>query len=139
MLKIRKAKLKDCKECLRLANGGKLMEVDGKPFSLSWIKAFVKEKQICLVAEESEKVVGFAFGGRVAENGCMMQLLSVDKRYQSEGIGGKLVKGFEKEAKKRKMIFIWCYAMEKNKKMIHILKKQKYYKGKNYIEFLKYL
>jgi ribosomal protein S18 acetylase RimI-like enzyme len=137
MVKIRPATLKGCEECVKLAFDVKLYATNGKKLPLWWMQSFVKEKQLFLVAEEKKQIIGFIFGERLTGNGLMVHLTAVNQKYQGKGIGNRLVKELEKEAKKRKAKFLFRYTEGSNKAMIHILEKQGHAKGKKYIEFLK--
>jgi len=64
---LRKAKISDCKEVWKMCNTPGLVNPSGQAPRLWWIKSFVKEKQIFLVAEEDKKIIGFILGERTKE------------------------------------------------------------------------
>ena len=125
-------------ECYKLCKIREILDLGGKPPKKWWIKSFIKEKQIFLVAKKDDKIIGFILGERTTGNIAILHLCVVKKEYRNKGVGQELLRKAEKECKKRKLKVIMIYGY-KNKKIKHILKKLKYDIGNIYYEFQKWL
>ncbi len=137
MLKLRPAKIDDCKACYDLSKIEELKKASGEYIRLSDLKKFIKEKQIFIVAESDKKIIGYLFGERTAGDAVLLWLLVVHPDYRSNGIGKKLMVEFQKVCKKRKMYEIILYAPRFNKKTLHFYEKLGYNRGMEVVEFNK--
>jgi ribosomal protein S18 acetylase RimI-like enzyme len=139
MIKIRKATLRDCKDCFELSKIPELANPSGEPSHIWWMEAFVKEKQLFFVAEENKKVLGFTMGEIATGKIAFRHMTVVKKEYQNKGIGKRLAKKFEDECRKRKVKAIMLYGYAKNKKTIQFQISQGFEKGSLTYEFIKFL
>lgn len=138
-MKIRKTTLKDVKACHELASKmPELLDAEKEPVPIGWIASFVKEKQIFFVAEEKGKIAGFIMGEIMTGKIALLWLIGVDKNYQDQGVGKKLVESFEEEIKKHGAKAIVLYGFKGNRKTITFWEKNRYIRSSEMIEFLKY-
>jgi len=137
MVKIRLAKLIDCKFCANLSKIQELKLANGEFISINYFKNFLDKDNMFLVAEENNNIIGYALGepmkGKVAHLG----LLTVDNKFRNHGIGNQLVNKFEDQCKKKGIKNILLYAPKFNKKTLNFYKKLGFQKGKEHIQFLK--
>ena len=137
-IKIRKAKQSDINKVWKMSDVPGLENPDKKPPRIFWIKAFLKRNQPFFIAEYNKRIIGFIFGERTVGNVAILQEIEVKKEYRNHGIGHLLLKEFEKECKKRKIVAILDYAYSKSK-MPEIFKKSGYSLGSLDFEVLKFL
>lgn len=138
MIKIRPAKIEDCKSCHELSKVPELRTPHKDEPPLYWFQNIVKEKQILLVAEENKKIIGFIMGERIVCDWTALHLLAVNPYYRSKGIGRKLIEAYEKECRKRKLHGILTY-VHSNIQTINFFKRNKYSLGSTVIEAIKEL
>ncbi len=136
---IRKAKIEDCKQVYELCKTKELINPSGEPPKLWWIKSFIKEKQIFYVAQADGKVIGFVIGERTCGEVGYLWMLAVKKENRGKGIAKQLLLCAEQECKKRGLRVIVSYGFAESKKVLNLLKKLKYEKGRKYFEFIKFL
>lgn len=136
---IRKAKLADCKQVWEMCKIPQLVNPSGEPPKLWWIKSFVMEKQLFLIAEQNDEIIGFIFGERTTGDVGYLWCMAVKKEFQGRNLGKKLLKMAEQEFKKRNIRVIVCYGFAESKKVINMLKKFKYEQGRKYYEFIKFI
>ncbi|MBU3941111.1 MAG: GNAT family N-acetyltransferase, partial [Nanoarchaeota archaeon] len=96
---IRKAKIKDIKQCLniqKLDNGKYWKAIDFK-------KSVQNKGVVFLVAEENKEILGYITGFIVPtkRTDALLHETRVDKRQRKKGIGKKLVNAFCKEIFKK--------------------------------------
>lgn len=139
-MKIRKATMKDAPRILELLNSSENLTFNKKiKFDLDDVKDYFNKKFIKIyVCEINEKIVG-VFIAQFWKNYVHAHLLVVDKRYQGEGIGRKLMDFREEMARKEKKEMIESFVEINNKKMRKILKKRGYHEGKTFKSFYKIL
>ena len=135
---IRKALIKDCRAVYELCRFPGVLDPDGEPPRMFWIRSFVKEKKLFLVAEENSRVVGFIMGEKTSGNVMLIWLEAVRCDRQSIGIGKKLLQAVEKECLRKKIRVVVVYAYAKNKKMLNLLKSFNYRKGNPFYEHEKF-
>jgi|SRR3989338_1412634 len=137
-IQIRKAKLSDCNAVYNFGRAKELRNPHGNPPKKWWIEAFVKEKQIFYVAEntESKKVIGFILGEETTGKVTIFHELFIEKKFRKHGIGKILIQTAEKDAKSRGVRAIILYG---NKKVSKFLKKGKYEKGLLLNEYVKFI
>jgi ribosomal protein S18 acetylase RimI-like enzyme len=138
---IRKAKLSDCDAVYNFGKSDELKNPNGEAPKRWWIEAFVKEKQYFYIAEDSKAklMVGFILAERTTGDVMLIQEVFVRAEYRSKGIGDKLIKTVEKEARKIKIKAILLYAYAENSKTLKFYKKEKYAPGSLDEEFVKFL
>ncbi|NCN86689.1 GNAT family N-acetyltransferase [archaeon] len=128
-MKIRKATKKDIEQIRKIADVEELRVTGGdRAPSERWFNAFIKEKQMFLVAEEDKKIVGFILGERVTGDLGYLWEIGVEKKLRSKGIGKLLLNEFIKESKKRKLRSIITYGCY-NKKTLNFFKKNNFFHG----------
>ena len=133
-MEIRKAKLSDCKACEDLSQRCKeLTNVNGQSNYYLWFVKFIKAKQIVLVAKDRGKIIGFV-AGEVNTGYSLMQLLAVDDKYRGNGIGGRLIKEFEKVSLRRGIRHILLYGY---KDRSDFFRRQGYIRRSPCFEFMK--
>lgn len=131
-MKIRKAKLKDIPECVKLSKVPEFKIGGSFPD-----KKYLTEslKSLFLVAEEKGKILGFVLGFKLTRTEVFLDLLVVDKNARGEGIGKKLMEGFRKRLKKQNVEGYFLTAPMFNKKTHKFYNKCGLKKGGKYILF----
>lgn len=135
-MKIRPCKKADLLACEDLCNSPELFYPNGGHFTVDHLKRLLSDKYF-LVAEDGKKVVGLIFGEKLKAGGSIVWVIVVNKKFRGQGIGKKLLKEFEKNAKANGCHWTVLYAATKDKKTIEFYKKQKYDIGQKYIECAK--
>ena len=133
MIQIRSASIKDLDSIVELAKVPELKAPHGSYPSLKWLQAIIKEKQIMLVAEDNNELIGFVMGEKIGSSFSILHLIAVKKEYRKKGIGNMLVNSFEEECKKRKLRGVLTYAHNDNK-VKNFFKNRKYNIGQKVIE-----
>jgi ribosomal protein S18 acetylase RimI-like enzyme len=136
---IRPAKINDCDTVYNLCSMPGLVNPDGQPPRMFWIKSFVKEKKLFLVAEKNNEVVGFIAGEKTSGRVMLLWMLGVKKEWQGRGLGKKLLRAAEKQCRQKNIRCIVGYAYAKNKKILNLLDSQKHERGSLYYEYVKFL
>ena len=135
-MKIRKATIKDLKECEKISQIPELdLDYYGNRPSVKYLRQFLD--QIFLVATEENKVVGYIMGEKNKYKFIFINLIAVDKKYRGKGAGKLLLKEFEKNAKKMKFKEIGLLSPKWNKKTLEFYKKAGFYEMKYYTYFTK--
>jgi ribosomal protein S18 acetylase RimI-like enzyme len=136
MIKIRSAKLKDCKKCSELSKIKELKTADNSFISENYFRCFVDTDDMFFVAEEKENVIGYLLGEPLKGNLAFLSLLTVDKEHRNKGIGKKLIDRFKKRCDKKKLNYLVLYAPEFNKKTHKFYKSNNFIQGKKLIQFI---
>ncbi|MFH1506146.1 MAG: GNAT family N-acetyltransferase [archaeon] len=143
-MKIRKGKLSDAKEILKILNStpefGGGVGKENPP--LSYVKAFLSDKNmnLALIAEEDKEMVGFIISEVWKKKSfSFLVYLWVKKDFRRKGVGVKLLKTFEKECKKLKLKKISFLVLQSNKLMQSWCKKQKIKRGDKFYYYAKKL
>ncbi len=137
---IRKAKKEDIESVLKLT---KIPEFDNPNSSNNmesreYFKEYIKNG-IFLVAKKDKETIGFVTGEFMLGGYVYIDALSVNSSLRGKGIGKKLIDSFEKIAKAKGVKYIHLTAPKSNKKTIKFYEKNKYDKGKEFIQFYKKL
>lgn len=133
---IRKAKLNDAKNILRLYNQSKnLYGEDSVGYDMEDIKDYIKKDSVFLALLEN-KAVGAMFL-EFYTNYIYLNTIIVDEKYRKKGIGKALVDFLEDLAKKKKVELIEMFVEENNSIMKGFLSKRNYNSGKKFIYYLK--
>lgn len=137
---IRKATIKDIPRLLELFNSdASLTGNDNLKYKENYIKDYVTNPlNRVFVYVEDNKIVGIQLVEfwKIAKY-CYLNVLVVDKKYRGKGIGTKLIKHVEKEAKKQGIKLFFFYSEKGDKEMHKLAKKLKYERGKDYYFFSK--
>jgi len=134
---IRPARRSDLPSLYRLARNPKLAAPSHQAAERWWIRAFLEEKQILLVATIDSAVVGFVMGETATGKVAIAQLLVVARGMQRSGIATLLGRAFERECRKRGMTCILLYAS--SRAMEQLLTKAGYVQGSPVREYQKFL
>ncbi len=137
-MKIELCKKKDLKQCEDLCRAPELLGPGNESFTVDYLRLFLKSKYF-LVAKKDEKVAGLVIGEKLKGGGVMIWAIVVDKEHRGKKIGGKLLREFERNAKKDKCSWLILYATTKNKRSLGFYKKHKFSAGQKLVECLKYL
>lgn len=133
---IRKAQLKDLKECEKIS---RIRELDLDYYrngpNVKYLKDFLD--QIFLVAVEDNNVLGYIIGEKNKSKFIFINIIVVDKKHRGKGVGKLLLKEFEKIAKKMKFKEIGLLSPKWNKKTLEFYKKSGFYEMKYYTYFTK--
>ena len=135
-MKIRKAKLSDIDYCYRLTKTPEFIFPGGSNFVKKYLKDFI-QKGIFFVAEENKRIIGFISAQITIGKEMWIDMLVVDKKERSRGIGTKLIKEALGIAKKRKMKMVFLDAPLFNKDTVHFYKKIGLKKERKFIWFTK--
>lgn len=100
---IRSAQRHDLTALYRLARNPKLAAPSHQAAERWWIKSFLEERQILIVAELSGRVIGFIMGETGTGKVAIGHLLVVQRSYQQKGIAQRLGRAFERECRRRGM------------------------------------
>lgn len=133
---IRPCKKEDLAECEKIFNLPELATASGSSLSAGYLKNFINDKYF-LVATQKKQIIGAIYGEPLKAGGVMMWALAIIPVFQSEGIGSKLLKAFEKNARLNGKKWVILHASTKTKTSINFYKKHKYDIGNNYIECAK--
>lgn len=131
-MEIRKVKISDFEECIKLLQDENLEGINGEYFKLEWLYDYL-EDGLFLVAEEDDKIIGVAFGEYLKTDGVMLWMITVEKNHRNKGIGKLLLKEFENMCIERKRTWIILYATD-DENTIKFYKKNNYGFGKKCIE-----
>jgi len=137
--KIRKATKKDVSKMTKLFNSDpKNLFGDSKSkFYKEDIEDYLKKRLNKMIVYEKNNQVAGVLLAEFWEGYVYLHILVIDKKYQGQGIGTKLIDHLEKLAIKEKKYAISLFTEIHNKKMQEILKKRKYNKGNKFIFYNK--
>ena len=136
MVKIRLAKLDDCKKCEELSRIKELKPATGNYITEEYFKLFVDKDEMFFVAEENNSIVGYVLGEPMKGSMANLGLVAVDKKFRGKSIGKKLIKEFRAKCDKKGLKFILLYAPKFNKKTLEFYRNCKFLEGKEHIQFL---
>jgi len=133
-MKIRKGKMSDAKELLRILKETK--ELNGtekeKAYTLKFVKGAITkpDRDLVLIAEENSKMAGFLMAELWKNKGYSFLVeIFVKPEFRKVGIASKLFEEYEKYCRKNNMTFINAMVLVSNKKMQKWCKKHKITKG----------
>lgn len=133
-MKIRKAKKEDLGGFIKLRkefndeyffNNPDLNKLNEKNIKKEF-SGFDNKKRILLVAEDKNELIGFLIGtfvSNIYKKIGYIDDIFVKKKFRKQGIGGKLIKEFEKLMNKRKVKELMLGVSVKNKKALRFYKK----------------
>ena len=101
-----------------------------RPPSERWLKAFIDEKQIFLIAEINKELVGFILGERTTGDLAYLWEVGISKNFRRKGIGKVLLNSFVKECKKRKLRSIITYS-HLNERTLNFFKNNEFFEGED--------
>ena len=118
-MKIRKATLRDVKACAKISHVPQLSHLYASSDSQAYqyLKDFVK-KGILFVAENNNKIIGFAAAEFMLGNFVWLDGIVVEKHSRGKGIGKLLFKSVVKELKKKKVSNLFLIAPIKERKTL---------------------
>jgi len=135
-MKYRSCTTADITQCVKLFDLPELVTANGVGVNAPYLVKFINEKYF-LVAEDKGKIVGALYGEKLKAGGTMMWALAVDSNYQGKGIGTKLMKMFEKNARLDKRKWIVLHASTKTERTVNFYRKLGYDIGNKYVECAK--
>ena len=136
---IRLATKKDIPRLLELFNSNaNLREDDSFKYKEHDIKEDITNPNMIFVYIQDKKIVGAQLVEfwKIAK-WCYLRVLIVDKKYRERGIGTRLIKHVEKEAKKHGIRLFSFFSEKGDKEMHKLAKKLNYKKGKECFCFSK--
>lgn len=145
-LEIRRAQPKDVNNIFnigsKLEGSLKASRIQGEHFHekaefLEYIKK--PKKNILLVAETDNKIVGFVCAEIIDKEWCVLDNIAVDKKYQRRGIGTRLLDELYSILRKKKNYYVQLLAEKRHKQAQKFWKSKGFKEGKTFIWFDKYL
>ncbi|MBI5405259.1 MAG: GNAT family N-acetyltransferase [Candidatus Kerfeldbacteria bacterium] len=134
---IRPARRADLPSLYRLARNPKLAAPSHQAAERWWIRSFLDERQILIVAVHDDQVVGFVMGETGTGKVAIGHLLVVQRSYQKRGLAQRLGRAFERECRNRGMTCVLLYAS--SRPMEQLLTKAGYVQGSPVREYQKFL
>lgn len=132
-MNIRKAELKDIKQCEKIS---KIPEFKMENWDLPSANSFKQSiNQIFLVAEENEKIIGLILGNKLTKKSVYLDLLTVNEDFRNKKIGKELLLAFKNELKNLNMKQYFLIAPTFNKKTLNFYRKNGLIEGKQYTLF----
>ncbi len=135
-MSIRPCNKEDLEQCEIIFNLPELASASGSNLSAGYLKNFINDKYF-LVATNKKQIIGAIYGESLKAGGVMMWALAVDSQFQEQGIGSKLLKAFEKNARAHKKSWVILHASTITKASVSFYKKHGYDIGNTYIECAK--
>lgn len=135
-MKIRPCTINDLEQCDSLCRIPELVHPNGDYFSAAYLEQLLDDKYF-LVAEKNKKIIGLVCGEKMKVGGSMVWAITVAKEHRGKSLGSKLLKKFEKNAKKDGCRWVVLYASTVNKKTLGFYKKHRYDIGQKCIECAK--
>ncbi|MBS3079653.1 GNAT family N-acetyltransferase [Candidatus Pacearchaeota archaeon] len=140
--KIRLATKKDSKTILDLLNSSTELTGDSSQnYTKEMIKEYLSNKNyIILIYESNKRIIGLLIAEiwKIAKYSYLFNII-IKKEFRRKGIAIQLIKKFEELSKKYKSKLIYLHAHKNNLKMLNLLKKINYKKGKENIYYSKIL
>ena len=137
-MQIRKAKLKDLPQCVKLLHLPEFVFTNKECLDLEDLEVYL-DSGLFFVAEENSKIIGCIFGEKMKGEIAMLWYFTIDKKRRGQGIGQKMISHFENECRKQEIEWILLYSPKENPRSSKFYRKMNYDKGKPYIEFNKEL
>lgn len=120
-ISIRRARLADCPAVERLGRVPEISIAPGWYLPLEYYQRVIKEHHYFFVAEVKKVIVGFAIAEKIVA-GVLGQYTVVQKSYRRHGIGIKLMRAIERQARTDGAYFMLGYAVAKSTGMQKALK-----------------
>ncbi len=111
------AEEKDLEECAELGRIPEFELPSGGFLEAEYLKIYL-DPDFFIVAEEGNKIIGYALGEKLKGPLGLLSFLMVSKKQRGKGVGTKLLKDFEKRVKKRGVKWILLYGPYFNKKTL---------------------
>ena len=134
-IKIRKMKISDISEIIKIGKTIKEFEVDTNLKGYFWSEEQLNrwinsQKDVLIIAEEEKKIVGFVmFAHHVPTGKATFENAWVDEKLRGGGIIEELVKNGIKDLKKKGVTYICALTKTDNMASIKSFKKNKFRKG----------
>ncbi len=135
-MKIRPCRKSDLIRCEELCNTPELFYPNGGHFSVGHLQQLISRRYF-LVAEDRNGIIGLIFGEKLKAGGSIVWVIVVAKERRGEGIGQKLLKAFEQNAKADGCHWTVLYASTKSSKTLEFYRHRNYDIGQKYIECCK--
>ena len=130
---IRKAELKDVKQCEEISNIPEFRMPNG---DMPDAKSFEQSlNQIFFVAEENNQIVGLILGYKLTKEFVYLDLLTVHNDFRGKKIGEQLLIEFRNELKNQNMKQYFLIAPSFNEKTLNFYRKNGLIEGKQYTLF----
>lgn len=135
---IRKEKLSDSKELLRLLNVAPELQTswEGNTYSKEWVKTAItnKEQDLVLIAEEKAKIAGFILAEMWKKKKySFLSDLFVRAEYRKKGVAITLMKEYEKICRKERLRRVMLLTTVSNTRMQGFIEKRGIKKEINFI------
>jgi len=132
-MNIRKAELKDIKQCEKIS---KIREFEMPTGEMPDAKSFeLSLNQIFLVAEEKNKIIGLILGYKLTKEYIYLDLFTVHKDFRNKKIGTQLLTAFRNELRNLNYKDYFLIAPSFNKKTLNFYSKNGLIKGEQYTLF----
>jgi ribosomal-protein-alanine N-acetyltransferase len=135
MVTIRNARLEDCMMCVELSKIEEFTQPDGSHVPYDYLKSYIDEDEMFLVAEVKGRVVGYILGEPLKGKIAYVALLTVDSQVRGKGIGRKLIDAFLKRCSEKELKYVFGFAPKFNKRTIEFYRKCGFKEGKEHIQF----
>jgi ribosomal protein S18 acetylase RimI-like enzyme len=130
---IRKGKLTDAKELLRLMNSSPELQSspDGNTYTPRWIKSSLTNPiNLVLIAEIDDEIDGFLMAELWKDRGnSYLADIYIKPEFRKQGLSTMLQKEFEKICKENNISHIFLLTLTTNKRMQKHIEKKHYKKG----------
>jgi len=136
MVRIRLAKIEDCKNCSELSRIEELRPAGSDFISEEYFRGFVDEDEMFFVAEKEREIVGYILGEPMKGNLAHLGLLTVNSNLRGRGIGKKLVEAFREKCDEKKLSYLLLYAPKFNENTLEFYRRCGFKEGKEHIQFL---
>jgi ribosomal protein S18 acetylase RimI-like enzyme len=130
---IRKAELKDVKQCEEISNIKEFKMPNGDVPEAKYFEQSLNN--IFFVAEEEKKILGLILGTKLTKEFVYLDTLTVRKEARGKKIGEKLLNVFRDELKKQKVKQYFLIAPSFNEKTLNFYRKNGLLEGKQYTLF----
>jgi len=132
-MNIRKAELKDVKQCEKISQ---IPEFKTPAGEMPDAKSFEQSlNQIFLVAEENNKIRGLILGYKLTKEFVYLDLLTVNKDFRGKKIGEHLLLAFKNELRNLNLKDYFLIAPSFNEKTLNFYRKNGLIEGKQYTLF----
>lgn len=132
-MKIRKAELKDVKQCEEISQISEFKVPTGEmPDAKSFEQSL---NQIFLVAEEENQIIGLILGYKLTKEFVYLDLLTVNNDFRGKKIGEQLLMAFRNELRNLNLKDYFLIAPSFNEKTLNFYRKNGLIEGKQYTLF----
>jgi len=132
-MNIRKAELKDIKQCEKISEIPEFKMPNGDmPTANSFEQSL---NQIFLVAEENNQIIGLILGYKLTKKFVYLDLFTVNQKFQGKKIGKQLLLAFRNELRNLNIKQYFLIAPSFNEKTLKFYRKNGLIEGKQYTLF----